>query len=108
MLIIVIEAPINSYDAHIYKESIQPHLEANLFRPRILAVKKEADDRRFRQKVLGRALSCMKSNPNLVWIFLPDDNVDAFVCSQEGPGKSEGAVVVAVHDAVVGSKRNCC
>jgi hypothetical protein len=82
-------------DEDIYTESIQPRLEANLYRPRVLAVKKEADDRPFRQKVLGRALSCVRSNPNIVWMFL-SENVDAVVRSeeQEGTSNSEGAVVV--------------
>jgi hypothetical protein len=68
-------------DDDIYTESIQPRLEANLYRPRVLAVKKEADDRPFRQKVLGRALSGVRSNPSLVWMFL-SGNVDAFVRSE--------------------------
>jgi hypothetical protein len=78
------------YDERIYTESIEPRLEANLYRPRVLAVKKEGDDRRFRQKVLGRALNCVKSNPNLVWMFL-SENVDAFIRSKEQAGTSNSA-----------------
>jgi hypothetical protein len=100
-------------DEDIYTESIQPSLEANLYRPRVLAVKKEADDRPFRQKVLGRALSCVRSNPSLVWMFL-SENMDAVVRSeeqeQEATNSTEVAVVLALPAAaVVGSKkRKCC
>jgi hypothetical protein len=90
------------YDERIYTESIEPRLETNLYRPRVLAIKKEADDRPFRQKVLGRALNCVKSNPNLVWMFL-SGNVDAFVRSE----KREGVAVLAPA-AVAGSKRKRC
>jgi hypothetical protein len=92
------------YDERIYTESIEPRLETNMYRPRVLAVKKEADDRPFRQKVLGRALNCVKSNPNLVWMFL-SGNVDAFVRSEEQAGTSNSGVVVAVPAAVSGNKR---
>jgi hypothetical protein len=94
-------------DEDIYTESIQPRLEANLYRPRVLAGKKEADKRPFRQKVLGRALSCVRSNPNLVWMFL-SENVDVFVQTEEqeeGTRNSEGAAVVAVPDTVVASSK---
>jgi hypothetical protein len=68
-------------DDQIYTENICPRLETNLFRPRVLAVKKTAD-RPFREKILGRALYCVRSKPNLVWMFL-SQNVDAFVRSEE-------------------------
>jgi hypothetical protein len=94
------------YDEHIYAESIQPRLDANLYRPRVLAVKKEAERRPFRQKILGRALARVSSEPNLVWMFL-SENVDAFACfeEQEGMSSSEVAAALAIPDAVVGSKR---
>jgi hypothetical protein len=97
------------YDERIYTESIEPRLETNMYRPRVLAVKKEADDRPFRQKVLGRALNCVKSNPNLVWMFL-SGNVDAFVRSEEqgGASASEVAMTVVVPAAVAGKKRKRC
>jgi hypothetical protein len=98
------------YDERIYTESIEPRLETNLYRPRVLAIKKEADDRPFRQKVLGRALNCVKSNPNLVWMFL-SGNVDAFLRSEKqvvGASNSEAAVAVLAPAAVAGSKRKRC
>jgi hypothetical protein len=107
-ILCTISLSVEERDEDIYTESIQPRLEANLYKQRVLAVKKEADDRQFHQKVLGRALSCVKSNPNLVWMFL-SENVDAFVRSeeqeQEGTNSSVGAVAVVVPDAVVGGKR---
>jgi hypothetical protein len=97
------------YDERIYTESIEPRLETNLYRPRVLAVEKEANDRPFRQKVLGRALNCVKSNPNLVWMFL-SGNVDALVRLETERGKSNSGVAAAVvvPAAVSGNKRKRC
>jgi hypothetical protein len=71
----------HEHDDQIYTEEISPYLETNLYRPRVVAVKK-THMREFRKKVLGRALDCVKSKPNLVWMFL-SQNVDAFVRSEE-------------------------
>jgi hypothetical protein len=71
----------HEHDEQIYTEEISPYLETNLYRPRVVAVKK-THMREFRKKVLGRALDCVKSKPNLVWMFL-SQNVDAFVRSEE-------------------------
>jgi hypothetical protein len=62
-------------------------------------------------KILGRALYCVRSNPNLVWMFL-SENVDAFVRSEEEEEEaSNSEVPVAVAAAVVvelaGCKRKC-
>jgi hypothetical protein len=64
----------------IYEELIQPRLEMNLYRSRALAIKDTSNDRPFREKVLGRALYCVRCNPNLVWIFL-SQNVDVVLRS---------------------------
>jgi hypothetical protein len=102
----------HEHDEQIYTEEILPYLETNLYRTRVLAVNK-AIERPFREKVLGRALGCVKSNPNLVWMFL-SENVDAFVRSEEEEeGNSEvpvaaaaaAPVVVGVAVSVAGSKR---
>jgi hypothetical protein len=95
----------------IYTQAILPYLETNLHRPRVLAVKKTTE-RPFREKVLGRALYCVSSDPNLVWMFL-SENVDAFVRSEEEAegsnsevtGTVAAAEVVAVAASVAGSKR---
>jgi hypothetical protein len=103
-----IELSEDERDDQIYTEEISPYLETNLYRPRVVAVKKTIE-RPFREKVLGRALDCVKSNPNLVWMFL-SENVDAFVRSEE-ENNSEVTVSVAAAAAVVavvvvaGSKR---
>jgi hypothetical protein len=86
----------------IFREEIRPKLETNLYRPRVLAVKK-TKDRPFREKVLGRAVYIVRSNPNLVWMLL-SENVDAFVRSEE-ESNSEVPEAVAVVVAVAGSKR---
>jgi hypothetical protein len=97
----------NEHDEQIYTEEIRPYLVTNLYRPRVLAIKK-TKDRPFREKVLGRALYSVRSNPNLVWMLL-SENVDAFVRSGEEEEESNSEVPVAVAAAVVvaavGSKR---
>jgi hypothetical protein len=89
-------------DEKIYTELILPYLETNLYRPRVLAVKKTIE-RPFREKVLGRALDSVKSNANLVWLFL-SENVDAFVRleEQEDEGDREVPVAATVAPVVVG------
>jgi hypothetical protein len=67
-------------DEEIYTK-VFPCLKMNLYRPRVLAVK-ETDDSLFGEKILGRALNYVKSNPSLVWMFL-SQNVDAFVRSED-------------------------
>jgi hypothetical protein len=88
----------HEHDKQIYTEEISPYLETNLYRPRFVAVKKTIE-RPFREKVLGRALYSVKSNPNLVWMFL-SQNVDAFVRSEE-EGNSEVPVAAAAVTAPV-------
>jgi hypothetical protein len=91
-------------DQRIYSETILPRLETNRFRPRVLAVKKIVDGP-FREKILSRALHCVRSNPNLLWMFL-SQNVDAFACSEEEEENSnEETVAVEESVAVAGSKR---
>jgi hypothetical protein len=97
-------------DEEIYTEEVLPRLETNLYRPRVLAVKKIKEGP-FREKVLGRALFSVKSNPNLVWMFL-SENVDAFARTEEDEDEERHSieVPVAVAAAVVavaeaGSKR---
>jgi hypothetical protein len=86
-------------DEQIYTGEIHPYLVTNLYRPRVLAVKK-TKDRPFREKVLGRALYSVRSNPNLVWMLL-SENVDAIVRSEEEEEESNSEVPVAMAAAVV-------
>jgi hypothetical protein len=95
------------FDERIFADSIQPRLEANLNRPRVIAVEKEAGDRSFRQKVLGRALSRVSSNANLVWMFL-SENVDAFSPCEEQKGIANIDMAAAAPSTVAGSKRKRC
>jgi hypothetical protein len=102
-----IELSASERDDQIYTQEIHPYLETNQYRPRVLAVKK-TKDRPFREKVLGRALYSVRSNPNLVWMLL-SENVDAFVRSEEEEINSEVPVAVAaavvVAASVASSKR---
>jgi hypothetical protein len=84
-------------DQEIYTKVILPRLKMNLYRPRVLAIK-ETDDSLFREKLLGRALYCVKSNPSLVWMFL-SQNVDAFVRSEEEEEDNGEETVLAVEEA---------
>jgi hypothetical protein len=82
----------NGFDAGCFNELVQPRLEANLYRPRILAMKKTittGNERLFllRKNILGRALSLhsVRSKPSVVWMFL-SHNVDIIAC-REAMGK---------------------
>jgi hypothetical protein len=101
-----IHLPERERDEHIYTQEIHPYLEVNLYRPRVLAIKKTSE-RPFREKVLGRALHSVRSNPNLVWMLL-SENVDAFVRleeEEEEESNSEVPAAAAAAVAVAGSKR---
>lgn len=93
-------------------ELIQPCLATNLYRPQALGVEREADASTFHQKVLGRALNCLGSNPNIpVWMFLSTKNLVAFVLSEESQEQEEGGackreVTMALPISILaGSKR---
>jgi hypothetical protein len=86
----------DKHDEQIYEEAILPYLVTNLHRPRVLTVA-ETSDRPFREKVLGRALFSVRSNPNLVWMFL-SQNVDACVRSEEEEEENNGEETVAVEE----------
>jgi hypothetical protein len=62
-----IRLSVEERDEDIYTESIQPRLEANLYRPRVLAIKKEADERAIPPKYTGSGfVVCEKqSQPRL-------------------------------------------
>jgi hypothetical protein len=90
---------IHERDNNIYSQVIVPHLETNCFRPRVLTVK-EIAYKPFREKVLGRAVYCVRSNPNLVWMLL-SQNVDGFVQPEEEESNSKETVAVVR----IGTKR---
>jgi hypothetical protein len=71
--------PERERDEQIYTQEILSRLATNMYRPRVLAVKKTVESL-LREKVLGRALDSVKTSPNLVWMFL-SENVDACVRS---------------------------
>jgi hypothetical protein len=60
----------NERDNQIYAESILPHLESNLYRPRVYAIKRA--DIALRRPLLGRALQTesVRNKSNLLWMFL--------------------------------------
>jgi hypothetical protein len=69
-------------DEHIYVESILPILETNLYRPRVLGIKKV--DIALRRAFLGLALQTksVRSKSNLIWMFL-SGNQDVVLRSDE-------------------------
>jgi hypothetical protein len=58
------------YNRHqLFRESVIPYLETNLFRPRLLAIQKTRPIV-YRAKVLGRALLSVRTHPNRFWMLL--------------------------------------
>jgi hypothetical protein len=57
-------------DNKIYADTILPHLEMNLYRSRVLAIKKA--DSQIRRPLLGRALQSksVRQRPNILWMIL--------------------------------------
>jgi hypothetical protein len=70
-------------DNHICTELVNPRLEMNRYRPRILAIKQA--DNRFRRALLGRALQSelVRNKSNCLWMFL-SENADIVVELIEG------------------------
>jgi hypothetical protein len=66
----------------IYTEMIHPYLETNLYRTRVLGIKKA--DISLRRPLLGRALQTelVRNNSNLLWMFL-SGNQDVVLQSDE-------------------------
>jgi hypothetical protein len=69
-------------DKQIYVELILPHLETNLYRPRVLGINKV--DIAFRRALLGLALQTesVRNKSNLLWMFL-SGNQDVVLQSDE-------------------------
>jgi hypothetical protein len=81
-VLLTIDLNRDERDEQIYAESILPHLETNLYRPRVLGIKKA--DIALRRPLLGRALQThsVRSKSNLLWMFL-SGNQDVVVQSIE-------------------------
>jgi hypothetical protein len=69
-VLLTIELERHERDDQIYKEMIKPYLETNLYRPRVLGIKKA--DIPLRRPLLGRALQTksVRNKSNLLWMFL--------------------------------------
>jgi hypothetical protein len=70
-------------DNQIYVNTILPHLETNLYRPRVHAIKKA--ESRVRRPLLGRALQTksVRQKPNLLWMLLSENPDIAFFISND-------------------------
>jgi hypothetical protein len=55
--------------SELFQGSVDPYLETNKFRPRLLAIQKSRPFT-YRVKVLGRALLATRTDPNLFWMLL--------------------------------------
>jgi hypothetical protein len=77
-----IEQSTLNYDKQIYAEMVQPYLDTNRYRPRVLAITKAAIP--LRRPFLGLALQTksVRNNFNLLWMFL-SRNPDAVVLMNE-------------------------
>jgi hypothetical protein len=60
-------------DDQIYIDMIHPYLETNMYRPRVLGIKKS--DIALRRAFLGRALQTesVRNKSNLLWMFLSEN-----------------------------------
>jgi hypothetical protein len=69
-ILLTIDLNRDDRDEQIYEESILPYLETNLYRPRVLGIKKA--DIALRRPLLGRALQTesVRNKSNLLWILL--------------------------------------
>jgi hypothetical protein len=61
----------------IFRGSVIPYLETNLFRPRLLAIQKTRPIA-YRAKVLGQALLAVRTDPNRLWMLLSGNAEVAF------------------------------
>jgi hypothetical protein len=61
----------------LFRESVIPYLETNLFRPRLLAIQKTRPIA-YRAKVLGHALLAVRNDPNRLWMLLSGNAEVAF------------------------------
>lgn len=70
-------------DHKIYVNTILPNLEVNLYRSRVLAIKKA--DSQIRLPLLGRALQTrsVRQKPNLLWMFLSGNPDIGFMKSND-------------------------
>jgi hypothetical protein len=101
-------------DCQIYAESILPRLETNLYRPRVLGIKRA--DNALRRPLLGLALQTksVRNKSNLLWMFL-SENQDV-VLAQSNEEDSEqveeattaSAPVVEVTESAQGEEEATC
>jgi hypothetical protein len=61
----------------LFIESVVPYLETNRLRPRLLAIQKTLPHA-YREKVLGRALLAVRTDPNHFWMLLSGNSEVAF------------------------------
>ena len=61
----------------LFRESVIPYLETNLFRPRLLAIQKTRPIA-YRATVLGQALLAVRTDPNRLWMLLSGNAEVAF------------------------------
>jgi hypothetical protein len=79
-------------DDRIYKGCIRPRLQANLYRPRVRAIKRVRDFL-LRRKILGRAMQAAAAVDNsssnssdILWMLLSVNADAAFPPEEEGNG----------------------
>jgi hypothetical protein len=82
-VLLTIRFDVDERDNQIFADTILPHLEMNLYRSRVLAIKKA--DSQIRRPLLGRALQTrsVRQKPNLLWIFLSGNPDIGFMKSND-------------------------
>jgi hypothetical protein len=65
------------YEHELFRGSVVPYLETNRFRPRLLAIQRTRPIT-YRDKVLGRALLAVRTDPNRFWMLLSGNAEVAF------------------------------
>ena len=73
-----IRLPDRHFRGHeLYRGSVNPYLETNRLRPRLLAIQRTLPFA-YRAKVLGRALLAVQTDPNRFWMLLSGNAEVAF------------------------------
>jgi hypothetical protein len=89
MLIQAIDLDAHYQNHELYQESVEPYLDTNRFRPRLLAIQ-QTRPIAYRAKVLERELLAVRTDPNRFWMLLSGNAEVAFPSSTATDGANDG------------------
>jgi hypothetical protein len=97
--LLTIEQSTLNYDKQIYAEMVQPYLETNQYRPRVLAITNANIP--LRRPFLGLALQAesVRKSSNLLWMFLSANPDVVVLANEDGDQVVESAVTEPVETA---------